>query len=188
MYSVKVLARWDRLKIGQRTIVRVKGAVDDQHAIPGPVSRKFRNFLGDNTLCVLKTKVFRVTNLCSYFNFYCLYRISGSEFNKWLFGLVKFSGLLRNARLTSSLFYNYKLISTLTTFLEANTSLQSTQPLLERSATMELPQKEPCCPVTKKTRKLWDIRYQVQGLNSAQPKTNRRDPDSQCISPSLWRW
>ena len=151
---VKAPARTDRLKISQSKMVEVRGAVDDQHAIPGPVSQKSRNFSGDNSLCVLKTKVFRVTKLCSYFNFYCLYRINGSEFYKWLFGLVKFSGLLRNARLTSSLFYNYKLISTLTTFLEANTSLQSTQPLLERSATMELPQKKLCCPVTKKTRKL----------------------------------
>ena len=45
--------------------------------------------------------------LCSYFHFYSLYktwkdqlhRIRGSEFYEWLFGLLKFSGLLRNARL-----------------------------------------------------------------------------------------
>ena len=51
--------------------------------------------------------VLRVKKLCSYFHFYPLYNmwkdqlhtISGSEFYEWLFGLVKFSGLLRNARL-----------------------------------------------------------------------------------------
>ena len=74
----------------------------------GPDSRKSRNFYGWlNSFCIFKTKVFHVTKLCSYFNFYCLYnirkdelyRISGSDFYEWLFGLVKFSGLLRNARL-----------------------------------------------------------------------------------------
>ena len=46
--------------------------------------------------------MFRVTKLRSYLNFYYLYniqkdqlyRISGSEFFEWLFGPVKFSGLL----------------------------------------------------------------------------------------------
>ena len=73
----------------------------------GPVSRKTRNFSGDIILCIFKTKVFRVTKLRSYFNFYSvydikkdqLYRISGSKFYEWLFGPVKFSGLLRSARL-----------------------------------------------------------------------------------------
>ena len=67
----------------------------------------------------------------------------------------------QHAILTSSLFYHYTLISRLTTFLEANISLQSTQSLLERSAPMELPEKpRPCCPVTKKTRK-FSVRDQV---------------------------
>ena len=74
----------------------------------GAVSRKSRNFYGwHNSLCTFKTKASRGTKLCSYFYYYCLYnirkdqlyRISGSEFYEWLFGLVKFPGLLRNARL-----------------------------------------------------------------------------------------
>ena len=77
----------------------------------GPVSPKSRNFFGRwrNSLRIFKTKVFRVKKLCSYFHFYPLYNmwkdqlhtISGSELYEWLFGLVKFSGLLRNARLES---------------------------------------------------------------------------------------
>lgn len=67
----------------------------------------------------------------------------------------------QHAILASSLFHHYTLISGLTTFLEANISLQSTQSLLERSAPMELAEKpRPCCPVTKKTRKL-SVRDQV---------------------------
>ena len=76
----------------------------------GPVSRKSRNFFGDVILFVSsKRRIFGVKKLCSYFHFYplCnmwkdqLHTISGSEFYEWLFGLVKFSGLLRNARLES---------------------------------------------------------------------------------------
>ena len=73
----------------------------------GPVSRKSQNFGRHNSLCIFKTKVSRATKICIYFNFYSLYkiwkdqlyRISGSEFYEWLFGIVKFSSLLRNARL-----------------------------------------------------------------------------------------
>ena len=74
---------------------------------PGARFSKVPNLFGwHNSLCIFKTKVFRVSKLCSYFNVYSLYnpwkdqlyRISGSEFYEWLFGLVKFSGLLRNAR------------------------------------------------------------------------------------------
>ena len=74
----------------------------------GPVSRKSRNFFGDVILFVSsKRRIFGVKKLCSYFHFYplCnmwkdqLHTISGSEFYEWLFRLVKFSGLLRNARL-----------------------------------------------------------------------------------------
>ena len=51
-------------------------------------------FVWHNSLCIFKTKVFHVTKLCSYFNFYCLYNIwkdqlyrtSGSEFYELLFG------------------------------------------------------------------------------------------------------
>ena len=58
------------------------------------------------SFCIFKMKVSRVTKICSYFNFYSLcniwkdqlYRISQSEFYEWLFGPLKFSGLLRNAR------------------------------------------------------------------------------------------
>ena len=49
-------------------------------------------------------KAFRDTKYCSYFNFHSLYniskdqlyRISGSEFYKWLFEPEKVSELLRN--------------------------------------------------------------------------------------------
>ena len=64
-------------------------------------------FVWHNSLCIFKMKVFCVTKLSSYFNFYSLYniwkdqlyKVSGSEFYEWLFGPVKFSGLLRNAHL-----------------------------------------------------------------------------------------
>ena len=49
-----------------------------------------------NSLCIFKTKASRDKKLCSYFNLYSLYRISGSEFYEWLFGSEKFSGLSRN--------------------------------------------------------------------------------------------
>ena len=63
-----------------------------------------------NSLCIFKTMVFRVTQLGSYFNFYSLYniwkdqlyRISRLKFYEWLFGPVKFLGLLGNARLASN--------------------------------------------------------------------------------------
>ena len=53
---------------------------------------------------ILKPKASRGTKLCSYFNFNSLfnlwkdqlYRISGSEFYKWLFVSEKFSELSRN--------------------------------------------------------------------------------------------
>ena len=65
----------------------------------------FREHFGwHNSLCIFKTKVSWGTKLCCCFNFYSLnniwkdqlYRISGSEFYKWLFGPGKFSGLSRN--------------------------------------------------------------------------------------------
>ena len=72
----------------------------------GPFLESPENSRRHNSFCMFKTKEFRVTKLCSYFNFYCPYnmwkdqpyRISRSEFYAWLFGLVKFSGLFRNAR------------------------------------------------------------------------------------------
>ena len=74
----------------------------------GPVSRKSRNFSApfgwQNSLCIFKTKASRGTKLCSYFYFYSLYniwedqlyRISRPEFDEWLFGPEKLSGLSRN--------------------------------------------------------------------------------------------
>ena len=41
----------------------------------GPVSRKARIFSGDIVLFIFKTRVSRVTKLCSYFNFYSLYNM-----------------------------------------------------------------------------------------------------------------
>ena len=76
---------------------------------PGAFFSKVPKLFGWHSfLCIFKTKVFRVTEL-SYFTFYSLYstwkdqlyRISESEFKEWLFGPVKFSGLLRNARQVS---------------------------------------------------------------------------------------
>ena len=72
----------------------------------------FRAHFGwHNSLCIFKTMASRGTKLCSYFNFYSLYniwkdqlcRISGSEFNEWLFGPEKFSGLSRNGPLIGKL-------------------------------------------------------------------------------------
>ena len=72
---------------------------------PGACFSKGPNLFGwHSSLCIFKTKMSRVTKLCSYLNFYSLYniwkdqlyRISGSEFYEWLFGPVKFTGLLRN--------------------------------------------------------------------------------------------
>ena len=81
---------------------------------PGACFSKVPKFFGwHNSLCIFKTKVFRVTKLRSYFNFYSLYniwkdhlyKVSGSECYEWLFGPVKFSGLLGNARLEWSKFF-----------------------------------------------------------------------------------
>mgnify|MGYP007094270400 CR=1 FL=1 len=57
-----------------------------------------------NSLCIFKTKASRGTKLSSYFYFYSLYniwedqlyRISRPEFDEWLFGPEKLSGLSRN--------------------------------------------------------------------------------------------
>ena len=74
---------------------------------PGACFSKGPNLFGwHNSLCIFKIKESCVMKLCSYFNFYSLYniwkdqlyRISGSVFYEWLFGPVKFPGLLRNAR------------------------------------------------------------------------------------------
>ena len=71
-------------------------------------SETFRaHFVWHNSLCIFKTKAFRGTKLCSYFNLYSLYnlwtdqlnRLSRSEFHEWLFGPEKFSGLSRNGPL-----------------------------------------------------------------------------------------
>ena len=68
---------------------------------PGARFSKVPKLFGwHNSLCIFKTKVFRVTKLCCYFNFYSLYNPwkSGSEFYEWLWGLAKLPGILRNAR------------------------------------------------------------------------------------------
>ena len=68
----------------------------------------FRAYFGwHNYLCIFKTKASRGTKLCSYFYFYSLYniredqlyRISRPEFDEWLFGPEKLSGLSRNGPL-----------------------------------------------------------------------------------------
>jgi len=68
----------------------------------------FRALFGwHNSLCILKTKASRGTELCIYYKIYSfynvwkdqLYRISGSDFYKWLFGPEKFLGLLKNGPL-----------------------------------------------------------------------------------------
>ena len=65
-----------------------------------------------NSLWIFKTKTSRGRKHCSYFNFYSLYntawkdqfyKMDGSEFYKWLFGLKNFSGLSRNGPLASSM-------------------------------------------------------------------------------------
>ena len=67
----------------------------------------FREHFGwHNPFCILKAKVSLGRKLCSCFNFYSLYniwkaqlyRISLSEFYKWLFGPEKFSELSRNSK------------------------------------------------------------------------------------------
>ena len=68
----------------------------------------FREHFGwHNSLCIFKTKATRGTKLSSNFSFYSFYnilkdqldKISGSEFDEWLFGPEKFSGLSRNGPL-----------------------------------------------------------------------------------------
>ena len=78
---------------------------------PGAVTLKSRNFLAHfrwhKSLWIFKTKASRGTKLCIYFNFDSLnntwknqlYRISGSEYYKWLSGLERFSGISRNGPL-----------------------------------------------------------------------------------------
>ena len=63
-----------------------------------------------NSLCIFKTKASRDTKLCIYFKLYSLYniskdqlyRISGSQFYRWLFGPETFSGLSTNRLLASA--------------------------------------------------------------------------------------
>ena len=83
---------------------------------PGARFQKVPKLFGWHNSHFSKRKLFRVTKLSSYFHFYSLFniwkdqlsRIRGSESYEWLFGPVKFSSLLRNARLHSRLFENFE--------------------------------------------------------------------------------
>jgi len=100
---------WKILAKSKLTLVKMEWA-DKSVDVPCRTGARFskapklfgRNS-GDNSLSIFKAKVSRGTKLCSHFIFIPftiwkekLYRLSGSQFHEWLFGLDIFSGLSRN--------------------------------------------------------------------------------------------
>ena len=90
------LSQFERVKFGTRTMCEIYRLLHVKSL--GPVSRKSRNFSGEIILFVSSKRRCSMSRNFAAILIVMAFRISGSEFYELLFGLVKFSGLLRNER------------------------------------------------------------------------------------------